>query len=223
MTDDIIERAHCNQCGQDTKHDVLHRRVQPGEEVLNPYAPEPPITINWSTTWTVLECRGCEGVTLKKEYWFSEWNPGDVEIEYFPPRLARRLPKWIETLHEPFPELIGEVYAALQAGSRRLAVMGVRAVFDLYMVEKIGDTGGFADKLKQLQREGYISRRDRETLATALDVGNAAAHRGYAPSSEHLENVIDIMENLLQADRLAEVSEEINKATPPRKKRETTK
>lgn len=216
VDEDQIEWAHCNKCGQETKHEVLLRRKQPGEEVANPYDHQPPMTISWSTDWTVLECRGCETVTLKRLFWFSEWDRGDEQVDYFPPRLARKLPQWTESLDEPISELLEEVYAALQSGSRRLAVMGARAVLDLFMVDKVGDIGGFAVKLEKLQEKGFVSKRDQETLDAALDAGNAAAHRGHAPTSEHLNHVIDIVENLLQSDRLAGLAEAIRESTPKR-------
>jgi hypothetical protein len=50
-----------------------------------------------------------------------------------------------------------ETYAALHANSKRLALMGARALVDLFMNATIGDIGGFQRKLQKLVEEGYLS------------------------------------------------------------------
>jgi len=78
-------------------------------------------------------------------------------------------------------------------------MMGARTLIDMLMVEKVGDVGTFDAKLKQLEGMGVISSRNREVLSAALDVGNAAIHRGHTPDPDDVNAVIDIVENLLQA------------------------
>src|SRR6266851_1770330 len=110
-----VERLHCNACGTKTKHDVIAERRQEGSE---PYDED--ISVWWLTIYTLFECRGCEGVTLRRTYIFSEWNPGEEQIEYFPPPLSRRKPTWADRLPEDEQSLLTEVYTALAADSRRL-------------------------------------------------------------------------------------------------------
>lgn len=209
-----VERIHCNKCGSETRHEVLVERWQPGSEVVGDG-----MSIDWLTTWTVLECCGCESVSLRRKFWFSEWDYGPErveEVEYFPPRVSRRKPAWLDSMSGPIEELLDEMYVALHADSRRLALMGARTVVDMCMVGKVGDVGGFEQKLKALEKGGYLSSRDRKTLEAALDAAHAAAHRGHVPDSDHLNHVIDIVENLLQGDRLAGLAPSIRGATPAR-------
>jgi hypothetical protein len=115
--------------------------------------------------------------------------------------------------------LLDEIYIALHADSRRLALMGARAVLDIVLLDKVGDVGTFAKKLEQLEEQGLVARRNREFLATAIDAGSAAAHRGFRPNEETLAHVMDIVENLLEAVYVLEKSAEaLRKATPQRGK-----
>lgn len=156
---------------------------------------------------------------LRRRHYFSEWNPGDVEISFYPPRIARRLPPWTGELSEDIKKLLEEVYAALQANSRRLAMMGARALIDMIAVAKVGDVGGFSQKIVGLQKAGFISEKARVVLEAALDVGNAASHRGHRPEQKQVLQVMDVVENLLHATVLQKVSRSLRNGTPKRKRK----
>jgi hypothetical protein len=215
MTEDQpkTDRIFCNQCGHETKHLLIANRQQYGSS-----PDEDGYEISWETIYDIFECCGCEDVTLRRKYYFSEWDHGDVEIVYYPPRIGRRLPPWKKELSEEMGQLLEEVYAALQADSRRLAIMGTRALIDIIILNEVGDAGTFAQKLEKLQTAGFISVKNREVLDAALDVGHAASHRGYQPQSKHVHQVIDIVENLLQATILQKTVDGLRNSTPERKK-----
>ena len=44
-----------------------------------------------------------------------------------------------------------------------------------------------------------MSTRNREALYAALEVGNAAAHRGHAATESEVQDVMEIVETMLQA------------------------
>jgi len=116
-------------------------------------------------------------------------------------------------------ELLGEIYIALQSGSRRLALMGTRTLVDMLLLEEVGDVGTFDAKLKALREKGVISERNRQVLLTVLDAGSAAAHRGYKPTRDELEVVMDVVENVLQSTHhLTLRAEELRKRIPERPK-----
>lgn len=209
-----VERAHCNECGTSTRHWVVAQRVQKGEEL---YDRELGIYLYWRTTWTMLECCGCETVCLRRSHWFSEFDPDDGEqVEFYPPPAARRPPRWISRLRDEEQALLEEVYVALQADSRRLAMMGARALVDVVM-NRDGDQGSFVAGLQSLERRGLIAARQREVLEAALDVGHAAAHRGHWPTRDDVDTVIDIVEHLLQAELLGPLAADLRTRTPPRR------
>lgn len=109
-----------------------------------------------------------------------------------------------------------EVYTALQANSRRLALMGSRTLIDLYMSEKVGNAGGFESKLQKLVTNGHLSVDDRQILSAALEAGHAASHRGHNPTAVELEHVMDIVENLLQKIALSSSAEKLTDSMPRR-------
>lgn len=206
-----IQKAHCNKCLQETKHFVIAERSNEGSEVIdNNHL----IEISWKTTYKMLECCGCEHVSLQRKFYFSECN--DVEVEYYPPQISRQIPKWCHELPPEWSELLNEVYLALHADSRRLALMGARALVDLYMSEKLGDIGGFAQKIKKLEADGLISKPNKAVLEAALEVGHAAAHRGHKAKANEVNQVIDIVENLLQSHVLELSADNLKSQTPQR-------
>lgn len=205
--------APCSSCGRETKHLVLATRTTlelEGDEEEGQF----PIAAN---KFLLLECCGCEAVCLRHDY---EYYPDrDTTTRYFPPPLSRRRPKWLYALPEKFSSLLREVYASLASDSRRLAVMGARALVDIVMEDKVGDLGSFARKLEELEAQGVISRLNRQYLAAALDAGSAAAHRGHSPTVVAVEQVMDIVENLIEAVYvLPKAAAELERETPPRNK-----
>jgi len=118
--------------------------------------------------------------------------------------------------------LMEEVYTALQANSKRLALMGARALVDDFMNDKVGDIGGFNQKLEELEKQGLISKANRCFLDAALEAGHAVIHRGFNPKKETVEQVMDIVENLLQTYVLDEAADDLKKSTPERKKKSKT-
>lgn len=206
-----IEWVHCNECLRPTQHEVLMVRQTSQTEPIKEIGDE----IEWQTVSVVLECRGCGSVCLR-QHLLSDWDHD--ETEYFPPPIARQRPQWRYRLDENLQELLDESYSALQAGSRRLALMGARALVDLYMTARVGDVGGFQKKLDQLVGDGYLSVNDRTTLEAALDAGHAATHRGHKPNETDVTLVFDIVENLLHAFAIEKDVEKLQSRTPKRRR-----
>ncbi|OEU66356.1 MAG: hypothetical protein BA863_16080 [Desulfovibrio sp. S3730MH75] len=114
--------------------------------------------------------------------------------------------------------LLKEIYSALHAGNLCLAMMGARTVLDTYMTDMVGDIGGFDRKLKVLIERGDLAEKNKEVLEAALDVGHAASHRGHEPDDLEANHVMDIVENLIQADILSSAADDLRKSTPGRRR-----
>ena len=96
-------------------------------------------------------------------------------------------------------------------------MMGARTLVDMAILEKVGDVGSFSEKLKELETGGFIGAKNRQILEAALGAGNAAAHRGHEFKAAEVNQVMDIVENLLQATYVLEkTAAAIRKVTPPR-------
>jgi hypothetical protein len=99
-------------------------------------------------------------------------------------------------------------------------MMGARSIVDIVMARG-GDPGSFRDGLRVLQDRGLVGTRQRDVLAAALDVGNAAAHRGHRPTIEDVNSVMDIVEHLLQTELLESAADGLRARTPRRPRRAT--
>jgi len=179
----------------------------------------------------MIKCCGCENVALRHQSWFSE----DTDIQgrpiiktnYYPPATYRQEPKWLLELFWVLPidnnfvgDLLKEIYVSLRNDSSRLAVMGVRALLEQVMVDKVGDQGSFKKNLDEFETKGFISKSQRAVLEPVLDAGHAAIHRAFNPSKEDLVSLIDITENVIESIYVnAKRAKEIQKKVPKRKKR----
>jgi Domain of unknown function (DUF4145) len=207
------EWVHCNCCLHRTKHSIL---AEHEKRVTEPYLEY--VTLWWHTTYTLFICCGCESITLRRQMTFSEWESDELEIEFYPPQVSRQLPKWHDELPYEIHELLSEIYTALHLNSHRLALMGVRTIIDMFVLDKIGDIGTFQQKLKALVDGGYLGSQQKDILNVTLEAGSAAAHRGYKPSSEVLNHAVDVVESLLQSYALEKMSHSVKAKIPLRTK-----
>lgn len=204
--------SHCNECGRETLHNVVNliRKSRDYDDELH--------TVSVGTKWSILQCRGCQEVAMSRIDWCSEDDPWDERtLTYFPPRVSRRKPNWLQPYEaSDYQELFDEVYTALHADSRRLAMMGARAILDQAIAKKVGDQGSFTAGLDALQKANLLSINERPIIDAAFDAGSATMHRGHLPKVESLNVVIDIVERVIQAEILAEKAKELVAATPKR-------
>lgn len=205
--------THCNNCGGNKKHLVVASRVNEGSETVGPE--EDGNEIWWKNTNELLECMGCEHVTLRRTEFFSEYD--EAAVTFFPPPISRPTPRWHGNLPHELSRLLREIYAAIQADSRSLAIMGARAVVEFVVAEKVGDKGSFVKNLNALVAEGYLSAMNKESLGAAIDAGSAAIHRAFRPSNDDVTHVMDIVENMLQSVYISEqAGSNLKKRVPQR-------
>lgn len=209
--------SHCNECGRETKHETLYRADRRRTFYDDQYS------VDVGSVWKVLQCCGCEEVALQRVDWCSEDDPMDAPgpATYFPPRVSRRKPAWATRYELPseYRDLLEETYTALHADSRRLAMMGARALIDAVIRRNVGDQQNFGQGLKALVEGSLISEQDQEIIEAAIDAGHASAHRGYSPTSEDVNIVIDIVERLIHTEILAKQAQALKNSTPPRSPR----
>ncbi|MGT2455440.1 DUF4145 domain-containing protein [Cupriavidus basilensis] len=210
--------SHCNECGHETQHNVVQliRKSRDYDHDRH--------TVSVGTNWRVLQCCGCHEVAMSRVDWCSEDDPHDPYVPiYFPPRVSRRKPDWLVRQEVPaYQGLLDEVYAALHADSRRLAMMGARAIIDKAIARKIGNQGNFVKGLDELQRANLLSHQERPIIEAAFDAGSAAMHRGHQPSVDSLNTAIDIVERIIHAEILEEKAKELAAVTPKRPPRSAT-
>lgn len=211
MKEGDIEWVHCNLCLHKTRHEIITIKELCEEDEI-----DPDFSIDWITTYTMMECRGCGAVILRRRVVSYDVDVDDTD--YYPPPISRQIPRWHYELPNDLRDLLKECYSALQAGSQRLAIMGARSIVDVFMNEALGDIGGFQQKLDELVKQGYLSKQNRVTLDVALEAGHAVVHRGHMLKADDITLVFDIVENMLQPLVLKKKTEQLKKSTPPRKK-----
>jgi predicted transport protein len=114
-------------------------------------------------------------------------------------------------------EISAEIYKSLQTGSHYLATFGSRTLIDRLIVLTVGDKGNFPKGLQALQDEGKLSPQEREILEPVVEAGNAAAHRGWAPTKEQIAVILDTVEGLIHRLLvLPTLAEELKEAVPNR-------
>jgi Domain of unknown function (DUF4145) len=228
------ERIYCNNCRRKTLHRLLkttsdERIAEYREDHWEPDGGEIPSCIYFD----MLECLGCRTAVLRRVLHcldpdtrlrmgaaagvVDEWGGIEDDVRYFPPAMVRDPPPWRFKLPLDMRKLLEEIYRSLDAENLRLPMIGARTLVDMMILEKIGDVGGFKEKLKELEKEGFVSSRNREALYAALEVGNAAAHRGHAATESEVHAVMDIVETMLQAIYVfPELAQNLKRTTPSR-------
>ncbi len=194
-------QAHCNNCGGDRTHRVLYIERKYWDDQC----------IDGGDKYELVKCCGCGSLKLRHEEWCSDDDrdeDGNVipHVSYYPPAVFRPKPRWFHDLMLKVPwndaniyDLLSEIYVALQNDQRSLAAMGIRAILEKIMIEKCGDSGSFLGNIKEFEKQGYVSRIQRERLETILEAGHAAIHRLYKPTKEDLITLVDISESLVES------------------------
>lgn len=198
---DKIKKLYCNNCSCETRHSVLfYKRKDEVDEEQN--------QIIWyeEDNYYFSECMGCENITLYIETKFSGMGDDFVATQ-FPPKIIRKEPKWLFKIDgegivfEPSSkvELFREIYIALKNNMPRLAIMGVRALLEVVMIESIGDQGTFMKNLTKLKADGYISGYQHDAINKVIDAGHASMHRSYKASISEIFSIMDITENIIES------------------------
>lgn len=216
----------CNSCYRETSHTVLYTHKDGGREQLGD--DEDPFWINWGRASMLIVCDGCQNLSMVQRTWNSEVcdDHGRPEISetYFPPRIFRALPKWIDMddlvptlIPVPILTLMHELYINLQNDCRAAAAMIMRAVLEHTMIDKVGDQGSFEQNLTSFTAGGFISSTQADVARAVIDTGNAAIHRAFTPRRSDVLSLVDIIEVVLKVVYVhAPEALEIRNRTPKR-------
>lgn len=214
-----VIKEHCNKCGPYVNHNVVNKiEVRDGEVIDNRYE------LSWADIYTVLQCAGCDSVKILHEDWFSEHYEPDgnltINKRYYPPAIFRKEPEWLNKLSADWhiTRLLREVYSALQNNAPSLAAMGIRAVLEAIMIDKVNDQGTFINNLKAFQDKGFISQIQLDRINDALELGHASIHRGFIPQSDQVIFALELTEAIVHhLYVLEDEAKEAVKGIPPKK------
>jgi hypothetical protein len=214
----------CPHCQKDTKHlSITHGRLNKAPKRRR----REEVTFE---QYELMECQECKNLTLAVE---THLHPGPgigdaymIKTKYYPPIPVRKKPQWLDNLDKILCALLEEVYMALDNSLYNVASTGLRTILDRVIVDKIGDAGSFDTKLRDMERNGLIDSEERDILSTVLDAGSAAAHRGFTPKRQTVEDMLDVLEEMLHKIYIAPKrrvalkakAQTIKSQVPPRKK-----
>ncbi|EZP82038.1 hypothetical protein BV97_02061 [Novosphingobium resinovorum] len=219
-------KSHCNSCLGVKNHTIIHVEVTRWEEILDE---EEGISIDGGDQWTLLRCLGCDAVRLRHQSWFSEDSDErgrpNINTEWFPPSIKRQKPPWrrefrilFDTSLQSYNSLSDEIYEALAIGAHRVATMGIRALVERLMIEQVGDQGNFASTIKAFFEAGHVAPNQQAMFRdTLIEAGHAAMHRGFEPSADTVNTLLDIVEGIMNAIYYAPLlADRVNKTIPKR-------
>ncbi|MGB3899488.1 MAG: DUF4145 domain-containing protein [Mesorhizobium sp.] len=202
-------RAFCANCKGERNCEVKghHHVVENGEH------------IDWWCNWYLLVCRGCDhvfaqSVSCDSESSFPVGYDRDGNVEYeahevirsWPARFKRDRPAWLDSIdrfieHDRSSDLAScllQVYEALDHDLNILAAIGIRTAFDVASeVLGIDPNDRFETKLKEMETRNLITPSQRENFKVLVNAGNASAHRGWNPSFQDLDPLMDTLEHFV--------------------------
>lgn len=233
-------KAECSQCGGIRNCNIRGQYTQSGGDQY----------IQWRTTWSVLECCGCDYVFVQKAVGTSEDYYDDIDecgnhimvyspdVSYWPTLEKRSRPDWMTDIGiqaekaELLNETLGELYGALNNGLRMLAAIGIRTSFDVAS-ELLGihSNQSFEEKLEALVQAGHIGALEKQRVSDLVDAGSASAHRGWRPAPDDLNTMMDILEHFIEhafvgpyrRKKLDEKAEKMREGVPRRERRAAKK
>ena len=80
-----------------------------------------------------------------------------------------------------------------------MVVLGIRALLEQIMIENLADRGSFYDNLLQLEKEGFISKIQREAIGPVIEAGHASMHRGFKATEPQVAAILDVVENVIES------------------------
>lgn len=214
----LPSQSHCNKCGGIRTHVVLNEHQTEWDDEVA----EGQSVGGWDKYY-VLQCAGCSSIHFRHDSSFSEDTDAsgypNIRVEFFPPAYARRRPAWLNGFDGPFWHgehpvgvTLEEVYVALQNSLPKLAAMGIRALVEHIMIEKVGDRGTFRANIDAFFEAGHLAQVERDVFQnTLLEVGHATIHRAYTAPADDLEVLMDIVEQIVfnlyvRPERIAEMA-----------------
>ena len=112
---------------------------------------------------------------------------------------AKKIPNWLSEIKiEGLETLFEQIYGAVANEFYTLACMGIRSVVDYFCNERLGDIGGFEQKLKALMENQLITKDEYTILELLVELGNASTHRYFHPSKDKTLIALKMIEHILE-------------------------
>jgi hypothetical protein len=150
----------CQKCDRRTKHFILKSCDRTGSDDF-----KGGFSIDWSQSFQIIQCQGCETLSFRMELWDSETSvavteDGDTEMcpteQLFAHRVAGQAP--IEDIHL-LPDTVQRIYeesvASLNGRQPVLTGIGIRALIETICKEKGAAGGDLFSKINDLVTKAF--------------------------------------------------------------------
>lgn len=224
-----LTKAHCNNCRGVRSHFIVFEHKEDWREEITD---DPRDDITSTDRYELLKCAGCGHVVFRHSATHSQNYDDDGKLKevvtYSPPKQVRHKLSLLSTvagglqfvMKDVISELLDEIYVALHSECPRLAAMGIRALIEHVIIDKVSDQGSFVKNLAEFEKKEFISSSERDILDTALEVGHASIHRNHKPELDVLNSCLDIAEALIKRLYLRPLqANSIKKTIPVRNKK----
>ncbi len=222
-----ITNATCRTCRRGTSHDVLAEIEDEHEQDFGEESP-----VSWGEDYRILRCRGCATVCFEEARWNStEVAPDDspwLNQTFYPaPNEGRGFPFEGILLPAKLMRIYCEALTALNADSRILATIGLRATVEAMCADQGAKGKNLEERIDDLVASGAIAARQKDFLHLHRLLGNDAAHELKAPEQPELHAAFDIIESTIKtlyalpnvAAKLSHVSKKLDVIRENRKKK----
>lgn len=199
LKDEATVKVACQRCGNPTVHSVL-------TSVERHVSTDTRDGIEFHTSYQVIQCRGCEDISFRKEDTDSEsyyqiaedeWEH-DITEALYPPRTSGRvattkaeeLPSAVRSIHE-------ETLQALNGGQPILCGVGIRAIIDAVCIDQKAKGSNLQEQISDLGKRRMLTENGERFLHALRILGNKAAHEIKPHSASDLDVAFSVIEHLL--------------------------
>lgn len=192
-----MKKYFCRTCRGLRNQKEIHRVKRIGEEDEG--------YLQWTTTYSILECLGCETISFLETYGDSsmiiEGKHGepvyyDDEIIY-PPYLRNGNEITSFFLPEPIRSIYKETISAFKSDSSILTAGGLRAIIEAICNHLKIKKGELAIRINLLHEKGHLTLSESKRLHSIRFLGNDALHEIEKPKKTHLYILLEIVNHLL--------------------------
>jgi len=202
VNEENIDKILCSGCGIQTNQKIVWKGETSRQEAAGG-------DIWTETNYDLLQCLGCEGVTLRRRHIFSE----DMDFEEINgktvvkpevtlwPKISRRMLK-MKYFNKAPPSVKRTYRETMEAYNSELPTLcsaGIRSIIEAVCKEEGVSGSDLKERVDSLCKEGLITKGFAEALHENRLLGNDALHKLTLFGDTELSTAIELIESLIEA------------------------
>ena len=175
-----LTKAHCNICGGVRSHFIVFEHKEDWREEITD---DPRDDITGTDRYELLKCAGCGHVVFRHSATHSQNYDDDGKLKevitYSPPKQVRKKLSLLSTvaggiqfvMKDVMSDLLDEIYIALHSECPRIAAMGIRALIEHLIIDKVGSPTTWPSS----RRRGSYLRAKKQSSIPLWKLGTPAS------------------------------------------------